>query len=153
MVRLSMPGSWACKGSIGLLLVLAVPLVGCSPSTHGRVEVAGQVSIDGAPIEQGGISFIPLPPLAGPTAGARITAGKYQIPAIQGPLPGKHRVEIKAMRKTGRQIVNDMQPPPDNLVDEIEQFVPPRYNTQSTLTMDIIQGKNEQANFELKSKP
>ncbi len=56
------------------------------------------------------------------------------------------------MRKTGEKIVNAMRPAPDNLVDKIEQFLPPRYNSGSELTVEIKAGDNRNVNFELTLK-
>ena len=105
-----------------------------------------------AELYQPSIAFLPIAVPRGNTVGGSISAGAYLIPAAQGPLPGKYRVEIKATRKTGKQIKTDMHPDGDSLVDQIEQFVPPRYNTQSTLAADVREGVNEGVNFKLTTK-
>ena len=134
------------KTYYALLLLCAL---GCGGGGADRASVAGTVTYEGQPIAAGSIAFIPVDAASGPTAGATIENGRYTIDAAQGPAPGAHRVEIKAQRKTGRQFRDEFRPPPDNLVDEVEQFLPPRYNTQSELTATLVPGANEDVDFAL----
>lgn len=117
-------------------------------ATSGRrVQVSGSVEVDGQPLESGSISFISLATTQGPSAGAEIKQGKYLIAVDGGPDPGKYRVEIKGMRKTGRQI-NDG----GNMIDEIEQFLPPKYSgAESELAAELKPGRNVK-DFQLLSK-
>ena len=131
-----------------LVLLSSLLLVGCGGGS-ARLPIAGSVTFDDAPIEEGSITFLPLDTEKQFTAGATITAGNYAVPAAQGLAPGKYRVEIKASRKTGKKIVDDMRRPPDNMVDEIEQFVPAKFNTASTLVAEITAENNRSQNFEL----
>ncbi len=117
-----------------------------------RVEVGGAVTLDGQPLESGAISFVPLAGTQGPSAGAEIKQGRYAIDAEGGPVPGKYRVDIIATRKTGRRIKDGFPHPPDDLVDEIEQYLPPKYNTQSELTAELKPGANQGVDFELRLK-
>lgn len=141
----------ACTTWITLVLT-SLHLAGCAPGTGGRVEVSGQVTFDGQPIENGSIALVPLDLAQGKSVGGTISGGTYLIPAAQGPLPGKYRVEIKALRKTGRKITTDMHPGGDNLVDQVEQFIPPRYNTRSTLTVEVKDRPKNELQFPLKTK-
>ena len=86
-----------------LALLCGVP--GCGGSSNGRVEIHGTVKLDGKPVENGAIAFIPGEGVNGPSAGSVIQAGKYQVPALQGPAVGKHRVEITATRTAGTATV------------------------------------------------
>ncbi len=135
----------------GLAVLTCLAFGGCLGSaSNGRVEVSGKITVDGVPVEQGTIALVPLG--SGTSAGGTISAGDYSIPAALGPLPGKYRVEIKAVRKTGEKIVNAMRPAPDNLVDKIEQFLPPRYNSSSELNVEIQPSDNRNVNFDLTLK-
>ena len=76
--------------------------------------------------------------------------GKYAIKAGKGPNPGLCRVEITWKRKTGRKVKNvEISGPP---VDETVQGLPPKYNTQSTLTAEIKPSGSNTFDFDLKSK-
>lgn len=135
-----------------LWLLAAAAVCGCGGDSLDRVSVGGTVTADGVPLQQGSISLTPAAGTSGPSAGATIEGGKFFIPADRGPVPGNYRVEIKAIRKTGRQIVNEHQPPPNNLIDEMEQFIPRRYNTDSTLSAQLQAGKNRDVDFQLVTK-
>ena len=61
-------------------------LVGCGGDRRQPLE--GTVTLDGQPLGEGSISFVPLPGTAGPTAGANIAAGRFSIAADQGTFTG-----------------------------------------------------------------
>lgn len=115
-------------GSCLLILVLAL---GCGGD--GRQAVRGTVQVDGVPLTQGYITFIPGENTSSPSAGGPIVDGRFDIPAKGGVLPGTFRVEITAQRKTGKKVTNEA----GALVDQLEQYLPKRYNTSSTLTAEI----------------
>ncbi len=76
---------------------------GCGNS-GGRLPVSGSVTLDGVPLANGEIIFVPISGTKGPTAAGEILAGKFKIPAAKGPIAGSYRVEITAERATGRKI-------------------------------------------------
>jgi hypothetical protein len=57
-------------------------------------------------------------------------------------------VEITASRKTGRVVMAEGFG--DETIDESEQFIPAKYNAESTLEVEIKAGRNT-ADFDLKS--
>ena len=134
-----------------LSCLLAVMGTGCgAPSGPGRVNVYGTITMDGQPVPDGTISFIPARETVGPTAGATITKGYYEINQ-NGPTVGKYRIEIKAVRKTGKQIPAGTPAPPGTMIDEIEHYIPAKYNTKTELEITFKPGSNK-ANFDLTSK-
>ena len=136
-------------GSI-LATSLAFACIGCANNNAGRMEISGQVTLDGQPVEQGSISFIPTGGTRGPVAGGAIVAGKYHIMASQGPVVGKQRVEIRAGRKSGRQIrATDFGE--EGQVDEMVESVPAKYNTASELMYQVESGRNLDVDFKLTS--
>ncbi len=142
--------------ALGLLFCMLLVVSGCAGSTRGAVQ--GKVTWDGDPLEEGEISFIPLDPKLGPTAGAPIRRGEYAIDAARGPVAGKYRVQINAFRKTGRKVwdgMGDEKAPAaqKNFVEEIEAFIPPRYNERSDLRATVEAGKVNHFDWPLKSDP
>ena len=116
-------------------------LVGCSGGgPDDRGEVRGTVSLDGQPIEKGSIVFEPTDGNSGPMSGATIQNGAYHVPAKKGPAVGANRIEIRATKKTGRKV--PARPPLTGEEDEIVQFIPARYNEESTLIEEINPGEN-----------
>lgn len=79
-----------CVALLLILALLAASLGGCAPTP---AAVQGNVTLDGKPLDQAAIQFVSL---AGdrPKTGAAIRQGKYELPAIDGLLPGEYRVEI-----------------------------------------------------------
>lgn len=131
--------------------LLVVSASGCFGSSDpNRVGVYGTVKLDGTPVPEGTISFIPEQSTQGPTAGAQLTKGTYSI-TQSGPAIGKYRVEIKSMRKTGKKIEAGTPAPPGTMMDEIEQYIPAKYNTKSELVFEFKRGNNK-ADFDLTSK-
>lgn len=115
---------WSC-----LLLAVSLLLGGCR--NDNVVEIAGSVTLDGEPLEQGVIAFRPVDG-DGPTAEAMIVAGKYRA-ALR---PGAKRVEVQGFRQRGEEhaLPDD---PTSPLVPRLEPIVPPRYQADSTLTLHV----------------
>jgi hypothetical protein len=123
-------------------------VAGCGGGGIERVEVSGTITLDGKPVESGSVLLIPLQD--GPTAGRAFTGGEFHIAESDGPSPGPYRVEITAFRGTG-----DMIPDgdfPDQLEERQEQYIPPRYNDQSELEVQVSAEGENHWDFELKSQ-
>lgn len=122
---------WCC----GWLVVLTV---GCTGD--GFVPCTGHVSFDAEAVSDGVISFHPLDRQV-PPQGGQIIAGRFLVRTA----PGKHRVEILASRPMDGavELTPGMMPR--------EQFIPARYNDESTLEAEVTrEGPNEFV-FELRS--
>jgi len=72
----------------GALLLLAI--AGCRPAPQG---VQGTVTLDGQPLDEAAIHFVPVGQ-PGRKTGCEIRQGAFELPAADGLLPGKYRVEI-----------------------------------------------------------
>tara|TARA_R110002111_G_scaffold261826_3_gene335823 strand:- start:31596 stop:32042 length:447 start_codon:yes stop_codon:yes gene_type:complete len=138
--------------SAGMLLLVAV---GCSGSTElkfSKAQVQGTVSYRGKPLESGKIRFIPdgkvvNGQVAGKAVFGDIKDGKYNLTTEQGATVGKNRVEIKSYRGTGRMVVTSAGE--GKKEEEVAQFIPEDYNTNSTLSVEIKEGENVH-DFDLK---
>lgn len=123
------------------LAVLLGLAAGCGRDT-GQVRIRGDVSFDGQPLARGTIVFTPVEGTPGPSTGARIERGRYDVPADKGPIVGGHyKVEITAVRTTGRTSPNAFDQGSSPL-EVFEQFVPDTYNTRSTLRVIVKTGVN-----------
>ena len=132
---------------LATLMILQTSLLlcgGCN-SDNGRATVQGKVSFDGAPVDSGIITFVSK---EGPTAGAEILNGEYTISGDRGPMVGENKVEISWMKKTGKQIPVGSPAPAGTMLDETKEAIPPKYNRDSTLTVQIDAGSNTH-DFEL----
>jgi hypothetical protein len=121
-------------------LFLTLLAFGCG---GGDAAVQGTVTLDGAPVESGFVSFIPADKApAGPTGRASIVKGHYTIPSSGQLKPGLYRVEVQAPRKTGKKIAAGSPAPPGTMVDEEVEAVPEKYNKKSTLQKEVKAGSN-----------
>lgn len=131
-------------------IVVALFPLACGPATEHRSEIHGEVTLDGEPIQAGAILFLPTDPTRSATAGAEIKNGRYSIERDKGPGVGLYRVEIRASKKSGKQVQKAMGQPGE-LMDEMVEAVATRFNAQSELTFDVKLGVNT-ANFTAASK-
>ena len=129
-------GAWLCGGCNGDDLL------------SKRCSVTGTVTFDGKPVEEGQILFTPTGKM-GSVAGAAIENGEYYIPREQGPVAGPHKVTITASRKTGEQMKAMPPAPPGQMIDLKEEYIPKKYNEQSTLSISLEAGENSEVDFDL----
>lgn len=120
--------------SAGLLLAVALVAAGCGDRGPIRGGLAGTVSLGGESVAEGVIRFFPLRDGIG--SDGPIVAGRYAIPAARGLSRGIYRVEISALKPTGRQ-VPDFDGRPGDMKDEVIETVPARYNRESELRIDF----------------
>ena len=136
-----------CRRRLIASLVMFALLLGCGGAD--KTEVRGKVSLDGSPVEDGTISFIPSKGSQSQAAWAPIKAGEFAIDASQGLATGDTRIEIRAPRRTGKMLPATV--PGGEPEYEMAEAVPQRYNSASELKAEIKPGPN-QLDFELKSK-
>lgn len=118
---------------------LVMLAVGCSGD--GMLTITGSVTYDGQPLADGAISFHPLDAKIAPQGGL-IAAGRFRVRTR----PGRYRVEIRATRPQAGAVELTPGATPR------EQYIPARYNDESTLEAEVTpQGANT-FTFDLQSK-
>jgi hypothetical protein len=130
---------WFLLAKMGLCLTF---LGGC---TEKGAELSGKVTLDGVPLDDATITFVPMTGTQRQAAWSTVNDGFFQIDAKDGLGTGQFRVEIRALRAVGgksNQVDPDLVP--------AKEAVPTRYNSQSELRVNIKPGKNK-ADFELKT--
>ncbi len=139
--------------------MLVSSIAGCGSGGLG-VAVSGKVSLDGQPIQDGTIQFVPIEGTQGPTAGGTIKEGAYSIPRDGGPVPGKYRVEISSFADVKDATEKEMagalfgrpatDMPKTAQVQKIRKnIVPTKFNETSELKTDVPQGASHEANFNM----
>jgi hypothetical protein len=132
--------NWRTLELFLLSVILGFAAAGCSSdSSHGTVR--GTVTLDGAPLANGLIRFVPADGQS-PAGEATITNGKYSA-KVQ---PGDKRIEIMAPKIVGQRKVYET--PDSPTVDRVEELLPARYNTRTELTATVTPGQ-QQKDFEL----
>ena len=141
---------WRWIGGLGLALV--VLSIGCGKGSGNHASVRGEVKLDGKPLERGSILFVPIEGTKGGPAGGPIANGTYRLSGLDGPPIGINRVEIQAMRKSGKMMQNPYAPKGQGQLIELEVgAVAPRFNAGSILKAEIKPGDNT-ANFDVESE-
>lgn len=134
----------SCKAFAFLATMLAVgTLVGCGGDIH-RVQLSGEVTYKGQPVETGQIRFVPVSGNDAPLTIAKIANGRYDTGKKDGAAVGSYKVMILAF--------NPNDPIPTGPGSPARrQLLPANYNTQSELTISIKpEEDNKIADFELK---
>ena len=122
--------AWCCSLA-GLLL-----LSGCAGAES---SISGTVNLDGKPVAEGDIRFIPMEGTAGADAGAVIRVGKYKA-IVKDLATGKYRVSIRGYKQSGRMEPDPLGGPP---IKGTVQIVPKQYQgDDSRLVKDITAGVN-----------
>jgi len=117
-------------------------LAGCGPGGPTLAIVEGVVTLDGKPLGDAMVIFVPE---AGgrPSAAQTTDSGKYRLvygPAAAGATLGRHRVGISKVlpgRRLSRPGVPD-----DEAEHEQVELVPARYRQPGSLTADVNAGRN-----------
>ena len=113
-----------------------------------REPVSGKVTLDGSALDNGLITFAPEE-LTKPAVGTAIKDGSYSLGRSDGPSPGPHKVSIWCRKPTGKKLKSvDF---PGTFVDEMRESLPPQYNTDSRLDVEVKHGGENRFDFDLSS--
>jgi hypothetical protein len=126
--------------SPALIVLCAISAIGCS-SGEKVGQVQGRVSVNGQPVAEGDIRFLPM------DGGSRATGGLITNGAFDVEVPvGKQRVEIFS------NVIDEAKTPPNPTPEQIvmKKLVPDRYNIESEEVLEVKPGLNEPV-FDLKS--
>jgi len=133
------------SGVLGIML-----FSGCQ--NDGLHAVSGTVTLDGTPLAEGAIAFMPLGE-TGVSAGGQIKDGKYSTRVS----PGKMVVKIYAERPLTAEEIREYNSNPmtggglSPAENQRKQLIPAEYNDRSKLNVDI-QGNQKELDFQLESQ-
>ena len=125
----------------GALLLCWLAAAGCGGSAYPVSTVEGSVAVDGAPIEEGALSFTPLESNTGQAISASIKAGKYRSDKVPR---GKSLVIISAFKDVGEKHVEFGITYP-----KLKNMIPDKYAAGIELNVDAPKLTHD---FELVSK-
>ncbi|QDT37623.1 hypothetical protein [Stratiformator vulcanicus] len=141
--------------STAWLAIFAACLLGCgSESGVPGQTVSGHVSVNGKPINDGKIWFLPQEireDSLSRVAWSQIDDGTYSIKSEEGPAPGEHVVRIEAYDRSNESkevFDEDTGETVEQVVEVVDQLLPPEFNSRSGLSATIAEGNNE-VDFEL----
>ena len=96
------PLCWLPFGIVALAAAVALPA--CHDSGAAAEIVFGEVRCGGQPVDTGEVRLVPIQGTLGWVSSSRILDGVYRIDARGGVPVGTYRVEVDALRKTGRKM-------------------------------------------------
>jgi hypothetical protein len=127
------------------LLLALLGLAGCGPSGPEIAYVSGRVTMDGKPLPNATVLFIPEN--GRPGVGRTDASGNYVLNFAenrQGAIPGKSSVRITTLRDAEQDDTGKSVP-------GSPETVPARYNSNSKLEFTVEPRKKNVANFDLES--
>ncbi len=122
----------ACVMAAALLMLA----VGCGGERRG--DVAGTVTFDGQPVAQGMISFECVE-ASGPPRNIPVRDGAYRASGAAGLVPGTYLVRISA---GDLDAMADGPEADQHTPFEHVPLLPPEWNTESQLSVEVRQGRN-----------
>ena len=148
MLRIRTDIAYWHRASLALMVGASLLSVGgCGVDNPlGRLAVSGSVTLDGEALESGTVQFSPRDP-AGVGTGAPIEAGRYTIAIEHGLPPGDYDVRI-----TSPDTAAAPAGPPGPLgPPAVEDRIPPRYNTETELSITVAPDSDGVFDFPLES--
>lgn len=140
-----------------LVVSMTLLLMGCSKpdDIFDRANVTGIVTLDGKPLAEGVVYFVPINGTVGPKSFATIAQGEFAAAGEYAPIVGNHRIEIQSNDDGGIAFDDE-----EAMVQWVEKghkplkrvVVPAIYNKQSVLTADVAADGPNEYKFELSSK-
>lgn len=126
---------------ISLLCGISLFVIGCGGGDKPKfpsATIQGKVSIDGKPVKEGTLQFIPQTNVSGQPSQAKIVDGKFEAKNVP---VGKVRVMFNITRPTGKMITEYSTPYP-----EVENLVPKK--SRDGVDFDVT-GNSKDVAFDL----
>jgi hypothetical protein len=137
-----------------LVLCLAIIPCGCGKKTLKTEGVSGVITLDGQPLANATIHFIPADAEGSHSYGNTNESGEYKLQTLlgdadAGTTPGKYKIRIDCieMYETGKTFEESGEEKPEMLSRSI---IPAKYNDENTsgLEATVVKGANT-FNFDL----
>ncbi len=148
-----------------LLAIFALSLPGCGGGvTVSLVPVSGVITLDGKPLSNAKIVFMPQASAdkkkapVEDSSGMSDAEGKFVLQGLKGnpgAVPGTHKVVVsKMVTKDGKDVVPSTTEDPALALGNSRELLVPQYSNplESTLTATVPE-KGGTVNLELKSRP
>jgi hypothetical protein len=133
-----------------LALLMAALVSACGDSHGGRKEVSGAVQLEGEPLKDGSITFVPLDG-QDTQGGGPITGGTYKVPRASGLKPGKYLVRISA--GDGKTPADEEAGNPGGSTNIVSvDLVPAEWNVKSTRQIEVTEKGENRFDFTIPKK-
>lgn len=136
-----------CRFPAICFVITLLWLIGCSGRRSDLAAVSGVVTWDGAPLPRATLVF--QPDAAGPASyGLTDEDGRYTLmynQGVEGAVIGMHTVKITTFQ--------EKDPDADPPIPAAPEILPPRYNRNSELRVEVVRTKMNRLDFSLRSQP
>jgi hypothetical protein len=130
---------------LGLLTLLAAVPAGCADRYGGRQAVRGEVTLQGQPLKEGVIAFVPLDG-QGTQSGAPVVNGAYAVPRASGLKPGKYLVQLTA--GDGKTPHDEEAAAPGGSANIVSfDLIPEEWNVRSTQKVEVRKDGDNKFDF------
>jgi hypothetical protein len=130
--------------------MVAVVLPGCSDPYGGRMEVSGNVTLQGERLKEGSIIFVPLDK-QDTQGGTQILSGEYKIPPQNGLKPGKYLVRLTS--GDGKTPANEEIAGPGGSANIVSvDLIPEEWNTRSKQEVEVKANNVNKFDFKIPNK-
>jgi hypothetical protein len=130
------------------LVSFAAPLLsGCSDPYAGRYAVSGTVKLEGQPLDDGSIMFVPLDG-QDTRSGAGITNGEYNLPRQHGLKPGWYLVQLTSGDGKTPAREEDIGGPSSTNIVSVDR-IPPEWNVESKQKKEVTSSGPNQFDFDI----
>jgi hypothetical protein len=126
-------------------------LAGCGPRSD-RLEVTGNVKLDGVPLDQGSIRFTSTGSEKLIASGATISNGEFYLPQEKGLPPGAYLVDISSPDTSAPLAVQKSAPGEPTLPPTARERIPAEYNSESKHTIDVTADGDNHFAFDIHSR-
>jgi hypothetical protein len=109
-----------------------------------RYPVKGRITLGGQPLKGGSVVFLPNPGNPGSASGTEVLDGQYYLPRERGLSPGSYKVLISSLPSVPKKEAGPPTTPP------AKERIPPRYNIESELTVEVQAESENTFDFPLK---
>jgi hypothetical protein len=146
-------GGWSRvqRSSALFIVIVMLAIAGCGPRSD-RLEVTGNVVLDGAPLDQGSIRFTSASGEKLIASGAMIRNGEFTVPQEKGLTPGTYLVEISAPDTSGKLYVHPTAPGEPQLPPTARERIPAEYNSNSQQKVDVTADGENQFEFSIQTR-
>ena len=137
------------RGLLGVCFAMfLLVFVGCGPRSD-RLAVNGEVTLDGAPLDQGAIRLTSTGSEKLFASGAVVRDGKFHVPQEKGLPPGTYRVEISSPDTAAPPVVYKSAPGEPTLPPTAPERIPPEYNSKSKQTIEVTTAGDNNFKFDI----
>ena len=138
-----------------VLLTVGSPLIGCSGSADElpREAVTGTVQLDGQPLNDGSIMFMPAVGQTGAATpgGSSIRGGRFSIGVENGLIPGNYKVSINSPSRAADR-AKPAAPASGKAAELPKELIPKKYNSNTELVAEVKKGGPNNFDYSLESK-